>query len=132
MRDGSEEFAGLDVAKARHAVAIAEGGGRARSDTSGEINAELTPVGRRPLDWRVWSPPQHHGRVRCELMRSLDRNDHTRQQLERFRGCLYRNAGSLVDDNIARIAGAQESAAHVESPVNQLVNWRMCKEQQMC
>jgi uncharacterized membrane protein YhfC len=53
------------------------------------------------------------------------------QQLDEFRGYLYRNAESPVNYNIARIAGERVSTAHVESTVNQLVNWRMCKKQQM-
>jgi hypothetical protein len=38
---------------------------------------------------------------------------------------------SLVNYNHARIADERVSTAHVESTVNQLVNWRMCKKQQM-
>jgi hypothetical protein len=53
------------------------------------------------------------------------------QQLDEFHSYLYRNAESLVNYNIARIAGERVSTAHVESTVNQLVNWRMCKRQQM-
>jgi hypothetical protein len=36
-----------------------------------------------------------------------------------------------VNYNHPRIAGERVSTAHVESTVNQLVNWRMCKKQQM-
>jgi len=63
--------------------------------------------------------------------RSVDRIDYMLQQLDEFRNYLYRNAESLVNYNIARIAGERVSTAHVESTVNQLVNWRMCKKQQM-
>ena len=61
----------------------------------------------------------------------VDRIDHILQQLDEFRSYLYGNAESLVNYNIARIAGERVSTAHVESTVNQLVNWRMCKKQQM-
>ena len=52
-------------------------------------------------------------------------------QLAEFRGYLYGNAESLVNYNLARLAGERVSTAHVESTVNELVNWRMCKKQQM-
>ena len=63
--------------------------------------------------------------------RSVDRIDYMLQQLDELRNYLYRNAESLVNYNIARIEGERVSTAHVESTVNQLVNWRMCKKQQM-
>jgi NADH dehydrogenase FAD-containing subunit len=44
---------------------------------------------------------------------------------------LYANGESLVNYNHARIAGQRVSTAHLESTVNQLVTWRMCKKQQM-
>jgi hypothetical protein len=53
------------------------------------------------------------------------------ERLIEFRRYLYANRGSVVNYNHARIAGERLSAAHVESPVNQLVNRRMCKKQQM-
>ena len=44
---------------------------------------------------------------------------------------LYGNATSLLNYNHAHTDGERVSTAHVESTVNQLVNWRMCKKQQM-
>jgi hypothetical protein len=62
--------------------------------------------------------------------RPVDRIDYLLQQLDEFRSYLYRDAESLVNYNIAQIAGEGVSTAHVEI-VNQLVNWRMCKKRQM-
>jgi hypothetical protein len=53
------------------------------------------------------------------------------ERLEEFRRYLYANCESLVNYNHTRIAGERVSTTHVESTVNQLVNWRMCKKQQM-
>ena len=51
--------------------------------------------------------------------------------LDEFRKYLYGNATSLLNYNHAHTDGERVSTAHVESTVNQLVNWRMCKKQQM-
>lgn len=72
-----------------------------------------------------------HRRAAHSAGRSVDRIDYMLHQLDEFRNYLYGNAESLVNYNIARIAGERVSTAHVESTVNQLVNWRMCKKQQM-
>jgi hypothetical protein len=53
------------------------------------------------------------------------------ERLEEFRRYLYANGESLVNSNHARIAGERVSTAHVESTVNQLINWQICKKQQM-
>ena len=63
--------------------------------------------------------------------RSVDRIDYMLEQLAEFRRYLYGNADSLVNYNLARLAGERVSTAHVESTVNEVVNWRMCKKQQM-
>lgn len=52
-------------------------------------------------------------------------------QLADFRRFLYANAPSLINYNLARLAGERISTAHIESTVNSLVNWRMSKKQQM-
>ena len=46
MKQDSEVFVGLDVAKARHAVAIAENGRRGEVRFIGEIGADATSVRR--------------------------------------------------------------------------------------
>jgi hypothetical protein len=48
-------------------------------------------------------------------------------QLADFRRYLYANAPSLINYNLARLAGERVSTAHIESTVNSLVNWRMSK-----
>jgi hypothetical protein len=63
--------------------------------------------------------------------RAVERIDCMLERLEEFRRYLYANGESLVNYNHAWIAGERVSTAHVESTVNQLVNWRMCKKQQM-
>jgi hypothetical protein len=63
--------------------------------------------------------------------RPVERIDCMLERLEEFRRYLYANCESLVNYNHARIAGERISTAHVESTVNQLVNRRMCKKQQM-
>ncbi len=72
-----------------------------------------------------------HRRAVLSAGREVDRIDHLLEQLAEFRRYLYGNAESLVNYNHARIAGERVSTAHVESTVNELVNWRMCKKQQM-
>jgi hypothetical protein len=74
---------------------------------------------------------ERHRQAAHAARRSVDRTDYMLHQLDEFRSYLYRNAESLVNYNIARIAGERVSTAHVESTVNELVNWRMCKKQQM-
>jgi hypothetical protein len=75
-------------------------------------------------------PEQH--RQAAHAARSLvDRVAYMLQRLDEVRSYLQRSARSLVNDNIARIAGEQVSTADVESTVNELVNWRMGKKQQM-
>lgn len=49
--------------------------------------------------------PELHRRAAQAARRSVDRVDYMLQQLEEFRSYLYRNAESLVNCNIARIAG---------------------------
>lgn len=46
MRDDSEIFVGFDVAKARHAVAVAEYGRQGEARFLGEIDADPTSVRR--------------------------------------------------------------------------------------
>jgi hypothetical protein len=74
---------------------------------------------------------ERHRQAAHAARRSVDRIDYMLQQLDEFRSYLYRNAESLVNYNLARLAGERVSTAHVESTVNELVNWRMCKKQQM-
>jgi hypothetical protein len=54
-----------------------------------------------------------------------------REQLDEFRRYMYANQGSLTNYSIARGQGQRVSTAHVESTVNQVINQRMCKKQQM-
>jgi hypothetical protein len=49
-------------------------------------------------------------------------------ELERY---LYSNIGSLTDYGRARREGERIATAHIESTVNQLINQRMCKKDQM-
>jgi len=63
--------------------------------------------------------------------RSTDPLGYMLQQRDEFLGYLNRNVESLVNHNIAPIAGEPVSTTHVESTVNELVNWQMCKKQQM-
>ena len=72
-----------------------------------------------------------HRRAAHSAGRAVERIDCMLERLEEFRRYLYANGESLVNYNHARIAGERVSTAHVESTVNQLVNWRMCKKRQM-
>jgi hypothetical protein len=66
---------------------------------------------------------------------------HTQKQSERFesieaklgelRSYLYANRESVRGYAKAFRNGERISTAHVESTVNQLINWRMCKKHQM-
>ncbi len=54
-----------------------------------------------------------------------------RQRLDRLWSYLCANQDRIIDYAEERRAGHRVSTAHVESTVNQLVNHRMCKRQQM-
>lgn len=52
-------------------------------------------------------------------------------KLDELRSYLYANRESVTRYAEAYRNGERISTAHVESTVNQLINWRMCKKQQM-
>ena len=52
-------------------------------------------------------------------------------KLDELRSYLYANRQSVVGYAEAYRNGERISTAHVESTVNRLINWRMCKKQQM-
>lgn len=52
-------------------------------------------------------------------------------QLDELRSYLYANANAVQGYAKAFRKGRRASTAHVESTVNQLINWRFCKKQQM-
>ena len=53
------------------------------------------------------------------------------RQLGELRSYLYANREGVDDYAHAFRRGERISTAHVESTVNQLINWRMCKKKQM-
>jgi hypothetical protein len=52
-------------------------------------------------------------------------------KLDELRSYLYANRESVMGYAEAYRNGERISTAHVECTVNQLINWRMCKKQQM-
>ena len=76
---------------------------------------------------------------RCGLVE--DAWDHPEIDIKRFQGLetkldeirdyLYRNSKAVVGYARAFRRGERVGTAHVESTVNQLINWRFCKKQQM-
>jgi hypothetical protein len=52
-------------------------------------------------------------------------------KLDELRSYLYANRESVMGYAEAYRNGERISTAHVESTVNQLINWRMCKKHQM-
>jgi len=52
-------------------------------------------------------------------------------KLDELRSYLYANRESVMRYAEAYRNGERISTAHVECAVNQLINWRMCKKQQM-
>jgi hypothetical protein len=76
---------------------------------------------------------------RCGLVE--DAWDHPEIDIKRFQGIetkldeirdyLYRNSKAVVGYARAFRRGERVGTAHVESTVNQLINWRFCKKQQM-
>jgi hypothetical protein len=52
-------------------------------------------------------------------------------RLDELRSYLYANREATRGYAEARRRGERVSTAHVESTVNQLINWRMCKKKQM-
>lgn len=61
----------------------------------------------------------------------LERFRHVEQRLDELRSCLYANENAVRGYAKAFREQKRVSTAHVESTVNQLVNWRFCKKQQM-
>jgi hypothetical protein len=57
--------------------------------------------------------------------------DQIRERLAKLWSYLCANESRLVNYGKERRQGHRVSTAHVESTVNRLVNWRMCKKQQM-
>jgi hypothetical protein len=109
-------------------------------DTGGRLRVEAWGI--EHIRWTLWNgcsciystdcaitslriDLESHRQAGHSAGRSVDRIDYMLQQLDEFRSYLYGNAESLVNYNIARIADERVSMAHVESTVNQLVNWRM-------
>lgn len=66
-----------------------------------------------------------------EAGKSTSRIDELYQKFLELRRYVHRNIGSLADYASHWRQGERVSTAHVESTVNQLVNQRMCKKQQM-
>jgi hypothetical protein len=52
-------------------------------------------------------------------------------QLDELRSHLYANATAVQGYAKAFRKGSRVSTAHVESTVNQLINWHLCKKQQL-
>jgi hypothetical protein len=84
----------------------------------------------------------HHGGT-CELVgetsvaifRLAEENrgkfERIEAKLDGLRSYLYANRQSLVGHAEAYRNGGRVSSANMESTVNRLTNWRMCKKQQM-
>jgi hypothetical protein len=68
----------------------------------------------------AWDSPEH-----LRLFQDVEK------QLDELRSYLYANESSVGDYAKTFRSGERVSTAHVESTVNQLVNWRFCKKQQM-
>jgi hypothetical protein len=69
----------------------------------------------------AWDSPQE-----------LKRFQYVESQLDELRSYLYSNETAVHDYAKTFREGGRVSSAHVESTVNQLINWRFCKKQQMC
>ena len=72
-----------------------------------------------------FSTPLAHPEANSERFESIE------AKLEELRSYLYANRESVRGYAEAYRNGERVSTAHVESTVNQLINWRMCKKQQM-
>lgn len=68
----------------------------------------------------AWDSPQ-----------DLKRFRHLESQLDELRSYLYANETAVHNYAKTFREGGRVSSAHVESTVNQLINWRSCKKQQM-
>jgi hypothetical protein len=68
----------------------------------------------------AWDSPEH-----LRLFRNVE------TQLDELRSYLYANESSVGSYAKTFRSGERVSTAHVESTVNQLINWRFCKKQQM-
>jgi hypothetical protein len=68
----------------------------------------------------AWDSPQE-----------LKRFQLVESQLDELRSYLYANEAAVQDYAKTFREGGRVSSAHVESTVNQLINWRFCKKQQM-
>jgi hypothetical protein len=60
-----------------------------------------------------------------------ERFENIEAKLDELRSYLYANRESVSGYAEAYRNGERVSTAHVESTVNQLINWRMCKKHQM-
>src|SRR5580658_5621022 len=66
-----------------------------------------------------------------ELKESLSRFQAVESRLDELRSYLYANRESIRGYAAGFRNRERVSTAHVESTVNQLINWRMCKKRQM-
>jgi hypothetical protein len=84
------------------------------------IADDALKIFRAGLAEDAWDSPKH-----LRLFQSVE------TQLDELRSYLYANESSV--GKYAKIfrSGERVSTAHVESTVNQLINWRFCKKQQM-
>jgi len=75
---------------------------------------------RAGLAQDAWDSPQE-----------LKRFQYVESQLDELRSYLYANETAVHNYMKTFREGGRVSSAHVESTVNQLINWRSCKKQQM-
>ncbi len=68
----------------------------------------------------AWNSPQESKRFQ-----------YVESQLAEFRSYLYANKAAVQEYAKIFREGGRVSSARVESTVNQLINWRFCKKQQM-
>jgi hypothetical protein len=68
----------------------------------------------------AWDSPQE-----------IKRFQYVESQLDELRSYLYANETAVHEYAKTFREGGRGSSAHVESTVNQLINWRFCKKQQM-
>jgi hypothetical protein len=68
----------------------------------------------------AWDSPQQ-----------LKRFQYVESQLDELRSYLYANETAVHDYARTFREGGRVSSAYMESTVNQLINWRFCKKQQM-
>jgi hypothetical protein len=102
----------------------------------------------RRVKWRLWARATRHGPWMIALSQfashllihrnealsagiSVERIDDVLGRLDELRRYVLLNQRSLVDYGSVWRAGERVSTAHIESTVNQLVSYRMCKKQQM-